>query len=191
MHYHGDPLNLQAQSSQDQRRSRGPRLSGCALLRSESASEEVLAAETRCHGRALLGLHCWQVRSSDEDSAARTKRSRPRTKDGGAKPCKPCIMGPCHGQWHCREALLAPGDHRGSLGGKGQRMSAMASTGVRGAFGEVLAVCTVTSTSSAAMDVAAKGWAAPLKLGPPAGSMQRDRRASRKHNARVDARVDA
>ncbi|CAE7536871.1 unnamed protein product [Symbiodinium natans] len=31
---------------------------------------------------------------------------------------------------------------------------------------EVLAVCTVTSTSSAAMDVAAKGWAAPLKLGP-------------------------
>lgn len=31
---------------------------------------------------------------------------------------------------------------------------------------EVLAVCTVTSTSSAAMDVAAKGWAAPLKTGP-------------------------
>ena len=37
---------------------------------------------------------------------------------------------------------------------------------VLGAKTEVLAVCLVTSCSSAEMDVAAKGWAAALKEGP-------------------------
>ncbi|CAJ1357100.1 unnamed protein product [Effrenium voratum] len=36
----------------------------------------------------------------------------------------------------------------------------------------VLAVCIVTSCSSAEMDVAAKGWAAALKLGPPLVGMR-------------------
>ena len=129
----------------------------------------------RCELQSLVNSASERSRAERSWSEASSEDSEGRQRAERAHRAKDiCLRSEADGA--CAP-VLAPGDGRGCL--RGRSCASRSPAGSCSAwhpglallilvpsFGEVLAVCTVTSTSSAAMDVAAKGWAAPLKQGP-------------------------